>query len=180
MPAQNPRHPSEIAQRETRSPWDLPVPGSFSVSEGKGGACLFTLVEDAQRWRGPPSGTSRSFAPLRAEPRLTKLPGEATVLGVGPPGTHWRAGTAWPMPPRRASVPLAAVVRVCWGQRSPAVLETQQPKNTFCAREGHTCGFGVSFQRVRLSRQNASKLAQSSKEGEGGSVSRLIGRVVRM
>lgn len=117
------------------------------------------------------------FVPLRAEPRFTKLAGEATVLRVGQPGTHWRAGRARTAGPRRASVALAAVLRACWGQRSPAVLETQLPKTAFCAPECGPCGFGVSLQRVPLFPHNASKLAQSSAEEERGSVSRLIRRV---
>ena len=114
-------------------------------------------------------------APLRARPRLTGLPSEASVLCAGQPGTHWRADTFWALPPRQASVSLTAVA--CRGQWSPAVLETQL-KAKFCVREGSTRGFGVSFHLVRSSLKSASKLAQSSAEGERGSVSRLMGPVI--
>lgn len=108
-----------------------------------------------QRWRG------FLLDPLprphcAPRPRLDGLPGEASVRGTGQRGRTGsqtrRPGLGYLLQPGPPDVCFANCSQMRhWGQLSPAVPETQQPKAKFCTGEGlQVCtGLLVSFQQER-------------------------------
>lgn len=173
--AQQARYPSQIAERETRSPWDFTIPGSFSD--------LITQFPRESERRSPRGGKGLRLGPISQSvshcgpgPRVHGLLREAGGLCAAQSGTPWHADLASAVPPQPASGSLTAVVAHA-GTRFQWLQRPNNRKPTYMHKRVVRMDTVFLFSRCCARPPRARLLARSVAGGGRGNFSRLMGQL---